>query len=103
MKWTAGRGGGDARHLALKEHVIAGALDLRVRHRYRIEKNARVGMERFAVEVVARRDLDDASEIHHCDPIAHVSDDAEVVRDEQIGQAELLLEVGKQVQNLGLH
>ena len=60
-------------------------------------------MERFAVEVVARRDLDDASEIHHCDPIAHVSDDAEVVRDEQIGQAELLLEVGKQVQNLGLH
>ena len=53
VKWTAGRGGGDARHLALKEHVIAGALDLRVRHRYRIEKNARVGMERFAVEVVA--------------------------------------------------
>ena len=48
-------------------------------------------------------DLDDAAEIHHGDAMADVLDHAEVVRDEQVGEAELLLQVHHQVEHLRLH
>ena len=46
-------------------------------------------MPRVVVEVVGRRDLDDLAEVHHRDPVADVAHDREVVRDEEVGQAEL--------------
>ena len=49
-----------------------------------------------------RPHLHDAAEIDHDDPVADVLDDAEVVRDEQHGEAELALQVGEQVDDLGL-
>ena len=50
-----------------------------------------------------RRQLDDAAEVHHADAIGDVVDDREVVRDEEIGEAEPLLQVAHQVQHLRLH
>ena len=59
-------------------------------------------MQRRRIEIVRRRDLDDAAEIHHGDALADVLDHREVVRDEQVGEAELLLQVLEQVDHLRL-
>ena len=48
-------------------------------------------------------DLDDPAEIHHADAARHVADHGEVVADEQVGQAEPVLQVAHQVQDLRLH
>ena len=48
------------------------------------------------------RELDDAAEIHHGDAVADMLDHGEVVRDEQVGQAELALQVDQQVDDLRL-
>lgn len=47
--------------------------------------------------------LDDFPRIHHRDAVADVADDAEIVRDEEIGEAELLLQIGEQIDDLRLH
>ena len=46
--------------------------------------------------------LDDPAQVHHRDPVADVADDREVVGDEQVGQAEPVLEPLEQVDDLGL-
>ena len=46
--------------------------------------------------------LDREPEIHDEDVVRDVPDDAEVVRDEQVGKAQLGLEVGQEVQDLRL-
>ena len=50
----------------------------------------------------AWRLLDDATEVHHGDPVADVLDDAQVVRDEEVREAHLRLQVGHEVQDLRL-
>ena len=50
-----------------------------------------------------RRDLDDLAEVHHRDAMADVLDHCEVVRDEQIREVELRLQVHQQVDDLRLH
>jgi D-alanyl-D-alanine carboxypeptidase (penicillin-binding protein 5/6) len=47
--------------------------------------------------------LDDPPEVHHRDAVADVLDDREVVRDEQISEAELGLEVLQQIEDLRLN
>src|SRR5205823_2341957 len=49
------------------------------------------------------RDLDDAAEIHHADPVRHVPHYREIVADEEVGEAELVLQVAHQIENLRLH
>ena len=59
-------------------------------------------MPRLAVERVARGELHDPAEVHHRDPVRDVADHAEIVRDEEVGEPEPLLEVFEQVDHLGL-
>ena len=59
-------------------------------------------MFRIAEERLGRRRLHDLPQIHHRDPVTQVLDHSQVVRDEEIGQAELLLDVREQVHDLGL-
>ena len=47
--------------------------------------------------------LDDPSQIHHRDPAADVLDQAEIVRDEQVGQLQSLLQFHQQIHDLRLH
>jgi hypothetical protein len=47
--------------------------------------------------------LDDPAEVHDGDLVADVLDHGEIVRDEDVGQAELLLDPHHQVDHLGLH
>src|SRR6202023_197229 len=61
------------------------------------------GHARAAEQFAPFRDLDDAPEIHHADAVRHVPDHGEVVADEEVGEAELVLQVAHQVEDLGLH
>ena len=47
-------------------------------------------------------DLDETAEIHDGDAVRHMVHDREVVADEQVGQAEIVLQVAHQVEDLGL-
>ncbi len=46
--------------------------------------------------------FDDASAIHDGDPVCQVFDHAEIVRNEQVGDAKFVLKLAQQVQNLSL-
>jgi hypothetical protein len=59
-------------------------------------------MQRRHDDVVGGTDFHDPAEIHHGDPVAEVLHDRDVVRDQHQREAELLLEVGQEVENLRL-
>ncbi len=48
-------------------------------------------------------DFDDLAEIHDRDAVADVLDDGEVVRDEEVGEAEFVLQIAQQIDHLRLH
>ena len=52
---------------------------------------------------LARALLDDAPGVHHGHMVGDVLDDADVVGDEEVGQAELALQLFEQVEDLRLH
>src|SRR5207253_3844110 len=81
-----------ARHLAPQHRTRARALERRIGNGHRIEERLSVGMQWITVKRVAVGKLHDAPEVHHRDAIGNVAHDGEVVRDEKIGEAELLLE-----------
>ena len=54
---------------------------------------AGVRVLRGLVELLPGPDLDDLAEVHHHHPVGDVPDDVEVVRDEDVGEPELLLEI----------
>ena len=60
-------------------------------------------MVRLVVERLPVRVLHEAAEVHDGDAVADVLHDGEVVRDEQVRRPELLLQVGQEVQHLGLY
>src|SRR4030067_585272 len=59
-------------------------------------------MQRVLVYLVAIRKLDDHAQVHDRHPVADVAHHAQVVGNEQVGQAELSLQVFQQVDYLGL-
>ena len=80
-----------------------GSYDLvRVELRHRKHQRLRVRMQRLLEQLAGRRFLDHLAEVHDDDTPAHMTDDTEVVRDEEIGQVELLLQLDEEVQHLGL-
>ena len=74
----------------------------RVGHRHRGQQRLRVRMQRIVEQFVAVGEFDDAAEIHHRDALAEMPHHREIVRDEQIGQAELLAQILEQVHHLRL-
>ena len=88
-------------HIAGKNDALA--LDGGIRHRNRREQRFGIRMQRIAEQRARRRDFDDPAEIHHGDPVADVLDHGEIVRDEEIRQAELALQIDQQVDDLRLH
>src|SRR3954470_2391051 len=88
-----------ARHLAHDRGPLAVA-QTRIGDRHRREKAPRVGVLRVLEDVPAGADLDDLAEIHDRDAVADALDHRHVVRDEEIGDAEALLELHQQVDDL---
>jgi hypothetical protein len=66
------------------------------------EEGGGVGVAGVAVDLVAWALFGDAAEVHDGDVGGDVADDFEVVGDEEVGQAEVGLEVGEEVEDLGL-
>src|SRR5688572_31542547 len=60
-------------------------------------------MARRADHLCSITDLDDLAEIHHGNAIANVFDNAEIVRNEEIRQAELFLQILQEVEHLRLN
>ncbi|AOO82192.1 hypothetical protein BHK69_18665 [Bosea vaviloviae] len=60
-------------------------------------------MVRAAQELSRLALLRDGATIHHRDPVGDMRDHPDIVRDEQIGQAELRPQIGEQVQHGGLN
>jgi hypothetical protein len=58
---------------------------------------------RVLEDLVDRARLDDPAAVHHGHAVGDVADDRQVVRDEEVGESALLLEVEQQVQDLHLH
>src|SRR5215471_11117611 len=54
-------------------------------------------------QVLDRCLFDYAAEIHDADPIADVADDCQVMRDEQVGQPQTLLNFEQEIQDLRLY
>jgi hypothetical protein len=74
----------------------------RIGMRDRGEQRARVGMPRIGEDRALRRHLHDLPQIHHGHPVGHVAHHRQVMRDEQVGQAEAALQVLQQVHHLRL-
>ena len=100
MERAAGRRIDRVRHLALDRLALAPG-EIEVGHR--VEQHARVGVLRRAEHLARRRHFDDAAEIHHADAVRHVAHHRQIVADEQVGQAEAVLQVAHQVEDLRLH
>src|SRR5262249_36477966 len=97
---AAGRRPNRARRVALQHG--APTLDGRVGDRHRRHQCLGVGMQRCGIKIARSGDLDDLAEIHHRDAGADVLDDREVVGDKDVGQAELLLQLLQQIDDLRL-
>ena len=67
-----------------------------------VDERAGVGMRGGAEDARDRRLLDDPAGVHHEHAVAHLRDDAEVVRDEEHGHAQLARQPADQRQHLGL-
>src|SRR5581483_11505311 len=69
----------------------------------RREQRRGVGVERLGEKLARLGQLDDLPHVHDRDAVADVLDHAQVVGDEEVGQAESLLQLEHQVQDLRLH
>jgi hypothetical protein len=69
----------------------------------RIQQHARVGVLRLAEQHRLVGHLDQTAEVHDAHLVGHVAHNGEVVRDEEVGQAPLALQVLHDVEDLRLH
>ena len=91
-----------AGQVALQQDALALAGRVGVGHRHGGQQRVGVGVQRLLVEAVAVGQLHDVTEVHHRDAVGDVPDDRQVVRDEDVGDAELVLDVLEQVDDLRL-
>jgi hypothetical protein len=54
------------------------------------------------VDLACRAHLDDLAEVHHRHAVADIGDGREIVGDEEIGEAQGLLQLGEEVEDLRL-
>ena len=90
-----------AGHVAGQQHALS--LQSRLGQGDRRQQRLGVGMARRVEQRGLVTDLDDAAQVHHRNPRRDVLDHRQVMGDEQVGDAELALQVLQQVDDLGLH
>ena len=71
--------------------------------RRRRQQRLRVGVQRPREDALLGSLLHDEAQVHHQHVVRDVAHHAQVVRDEQVGQAQVALQVGQQVQHLRLN
>ena len=60
-------------------------------------------MQRLTIELLGSRRLNNLAKIHHRHSISEILNHREIVRDEEKGQAQLLLEFRQQIDDLCLN
>lgn len=93
---------GGARQVPLEQHTSATVLHLRVGNWNGAEQCLAIWMYRAAIQFTAFGDLDDLAEIHHCNAVGDVLHHIQPVSDEQVGQAEPVLKILKEIYHLCL-
>ena len=71
------------------------AVLLHVRGRNRGHQRLGVRVQRMVKQLLRVRQLDHVAQIHHADAVGDVFDNGKVVRDEQVGQVALFLQIGQ--------
>ena len=100
VKAAAGRRVDGARHVPRKQDFLAAGV--RIGKGNRRQQRLAVWMTWVCVQLLGTRHLHDAAEIHHRHAIADVLHHTQIVANEEIGKIHLLLELGQQVDHLGL-
>src|SRR5262249_28050962 len=90
-----------ARQIALEDDALASLLDTWIGNGYGGEQRRGVGVQRIAIDRVPVRYLHDLAKVHHGNPRRDMAHHAQVVRDEQICQAHLLLQPRHEIEDLG--
>ena len=75
----------------------------RIAWRHGRDQRARVGVRWRLQHAIDRAGLDDLAQVHHQHAVGDMAHHREVVRDEQHGEPERLLQLGEQVEHLRLH
>jgi len=75
---------------------------LRITARHGRQQHSGVGVKRLPVEIILVRQLNDAAQVHHGNPVRYMMNDIEVMGDKKIGQPEIFFQIAKQIQNLRL-
>ena len=96
---SRGRIGG-IRHVARQSRTSPSLV--RVREENRPNQRRGVWMSRRLEQRLGRGAFRDPPEVHHRDTIAHVANDCDIVRNEQVGQREVALQRAQEIQDLGL-
>ena len=90
-----------AGHVALEDDPLAGLFGHGLGHG--AQERLRVRVQRAGENLLRRAHFDDAAQVHHGHAPADMTDDAEVVGDEEVREIETLLQVLQQVDNLRLN
>ncbi len=88
------------RDLAAQDLMLTDPLWIGNRHS--IEQSFGVGVARLRIKLLSISQFDDFTQIHYCDSVTDMLYNAQVMGDEKVCQAEFLLKVFKQVDDLGL-
>ena len=90
-----------ARDFALYRLGMPGRSRIGVRHG--TEQSAGIWMPWLSIQDIHVGQLHYSSEVHDCHSVTQVSDDAQIVTDEQVGQTHLLLQIEQKIEHLSLH
>ena len=101
MKFAAGRRLDRAWNIPFQNDCFT--VVIQIRRRNRRKQCLRIWMGRMRIKLLCRSQLYHIAQIHHADTVADVLDNAQVMRNEQIGQVFLLLQIQKQVDHLRLN
>ena len=100
MEVTAGRRIRRAGDFAFEDEALFA--DLGIGDGHGLEEGRGVWVLGIAEQLLSIGQLDHLADVHDGDAVGDVPDDAEVVCDEEVCEVKLLLEVGEQVDDLGL-
>src|SRR5579872_5432073 len=100
VETTAGRNLDGTWQVVRKDDTLAILFNAWVGNRDSREQRPRVRVFGRTVEFVTVGQFDDLAQVHDRDAICYMAHDAQVMRDKQIGQVELLLQALQQVEDL---
>ena len=92
-----------AGHIALQHNAVALAGRHRVSHRNGRDQAAGVGVDAVGDQLKAVGQLDQLAQIHNTDAVGDMLDNAQVMRDKEVGQPHLLLQILNHIDDLRLN